>query len=48
MSLILATSATCKCHLTAVWWKDRRDVFAISNLRKKPIEQVMNEKISHP
>ena len=34
--------ATCSSHqLTAVWWKDRRDVYAISTLHKKSVVTVL-------
>ena len=34
--------ATCSCHqLTALWWKDRRDVYAISTLHKKSVVTVL-------
>ena len=41
-------------QLTAVWWKDRKDVFVISTLHKKAVDQVMKrpkgskEKINIP
>ena len=28
-------------NLTAVWWKDRKDVFVMSTLHKKAVEKVM-------
>jgi len=36
--------ATCSNHpLTAVWWKDRRDVYAISTLHKKSVITVLKK-----
>ena len=31
-------------NLTAVWWKDRKDVFVMSTLHKKAVEEVMRPK----
>jgi len=31
-----------KQHLTAVWWRDQRDVYATSTLHKKTVSTVLN------
>jgi len=31
-----------KDNLTAVWWKDRRDVYLMSTLHRKAVQTVMN------